>query len=188
MLSPRNRFDRAGSELYPFLDRMEEYSRQINLKTLESSLKQDYFDFTCREGCSECCKGPGNVYFSGQDLKNIAEYLGLDTRKREDLFQSLITSRENGYYVHGSPRACRFLGKDGLCSIYPVRPLQCSSYPFWPSHFQGREELKFLRNECPGSLTGQGRRFTLLQTLRRVNKTGTDFIAPQTDQDNAFIL
>ena len=27
---------------------------------------------------------------------------------------------------------CIFL-KDKLCTIYPVRPLQCSTYPWWPS-------------------------------------------------------
>ena len=33
------------------------------------------------------------------------------------------------------------------CAIYPVRPLQCRTYPFW-DHFKENEEE--LRRECPG--------------------------------------
>ena len=29
--------------------------------------------------------------------------------------------------------ACIFLDQGGQCSIYDVRPVQCGTYPFWPS-------------------------------------------------------
>ena len=27
---------------------------------------------------------------------------------------------------------CVFLGANGQCRVYPVRPVQCRTYPFWP--------------------------------------------------------
>jgi len=35
---------------------------------------------------------------------------------------------------------CVFLDAFGKCSIYEVRPVQCSTYPFWPSLVDRRED------------------------------------------------
>lgn len=35
--------------------------------------------------------------------------------------------------------ACIFLDQGGQCSIYDVRPVQCSTYPFWPSLLRNKE-------------------------------------------------
>ena len=46
-------------------------------------------------------------------------------------------------------KGCRFLSADG-CSIHPVKPTQCRTYPYWPSLVESRalwaQEAKF----CPG--------------------------------------
>ncbi len=31
-----------------------------------------------------------------------------------------------------NPQNCIFLKDSKLCTIYPVRPVQCSTYPWWP--------------------------------------------------------
>lgn len=36
--------------------------------------------------------------------------------------------------------ACIFLDPVGKCGIYDVRPVQCSTYPFWPSLLNRKEE------------------------------------------------
>lgn len=38
-----------------------------------------------------------------------------------------------------SSAGCVFLDPFGKCSIYPVRPIQCRTYPFWPSLLEDRE-------------------------------------------------
>jgi Fe-S-cluster containining protein len=35
--------------------------------------------------------------------------------------------------------ACTFLDSSGKCGIYDVRPVQCSTYPFWPSLLEDRK-------------------------------------------------
>lgn len=34
---------------------------------------------------------------------------------------------------------CIFLQSDNTCQIYEARPIQCSTYPFWPSILESRE-------------------------------------------------
>ena len=35
--------------------------------------------------------------------------------------------------------ACTFLNPIGQCSIYDVRPIQCRTYPFWPSILKNKQ-------------------------------------------------
>ena len=38
----------------------------------------------------------------------------------------------------GEARGCVFLESDGKCGAYEVRPVQCATYPFWPSFLESR--------------------------------------------------
>jgi len=42
---------------------------------------------------------------------------------------------------------CVFLDSRARCTIYPVRPLQCRQFPFWP-HL--KRDISGLKEECPG--------------------------------------
>jgi Fe-S-cluster containining protein len=44
--------------------------------------------------------------------------------------------------------ACIFFDeKTSRCTIYPVRPLQCRTFPFWEQFKNDEDEV---RKECPG--------------------------------------
>ena len=147
----------------------------------------DQFRFRCT-GCGNCCRGPGSVYFSDEDMQNIQSFLGLNRTRFAALKQRLIQARENGYHVHRTGGACYFLDQDNRCAIYPVRPLQCSSFPFWPSTFASRAELEEVAADCPGTLSKAGEAHSLLQVARRVNRTRREFIAKQTNQNKLFMI
>lgn len=53
---------------------------------------------------------------------------------------------------------CMFLTEKG-CSIYPVRPIQCRSFPFWPENISNVDNWENLKKMCPG--IGRGRLFTV---------------------------
>ncbi len=160
---------------------------KVGIQSVESLLGPDNaFRFRCT-GCGGCCKGGGNVYFSDEELEKIYDYLEIPKRKRRTFRMKFIRFKENGYHVHSSDIDCWFL-EDNRCSIYPVRPMQCSTFPFWPSGFQSQDALKDLGQDCPGVNHTNSRLFTPLQTVRRVNATLRKFTGGQQDSPNLFML
>lgn len=113
-------------------------------------LNQNNFSFECTK-CGKCCFGQGNVYFTKKDLNQIQNYLKIQDKNWGDFKKQFIDLEENGLYIHQPKYKCFFLNKKNQCSIYPIRPLQCKSFPFWPSNFSSLERLKNLIKECPGS-------------------------------------
>lgn len=49
---------------------------------------------------------------------------------------------------------CVFLRRDtqgkAMCSIYPVRPVQCRTWPFWPENLASRRAWDDAAEGCPG--------------------------------------
>lgn len=58
-----------------------------------------------------------------------------------------------------------------VCAIYPVRPLQCRTWPFWPENMKSRAAWDRAAKGCPGMNRG-GRHFTKDQaeTIRDANE------------------
>jgi Fe-S-cluster containining protein len=44
-----------------------------------------------------------------------------------------------------------------VCGIYPVRPLQCRTWPFWDGNLASAENWNAAAKRCPGM--NRGRRF-----------------------------
>ena len=129
---------------------------------------RDGLKFTCTQ-CGNCCSGdPGYVWATKEEVRRIAEFLGrpdgrLDKKhlRRVGLHYSL-TEKPDG--------DCIFLtrenGKTG-CSIYPVRPLQCRTWPFWNENLRSREAWNAVHeNKCPGMNSGEHHTFVQIETTR----------------------
>ncbi|MCB9934400.1 MAG: YkgJ family cysteine cluster protein [Planctomycetes bacterium] len=108
-------------------------------------------NFRCQApGCSDCCsgkRGEGYVWLTADEMQAIADFLGLEfdtfTRKyvRQVDYAFSLTEKPNN--------DCIFL-KDGGCSVYPVRPTQCRTYPFWPNILRAPETWAKEAQQCPG--------------------------------------
>jgi Fe-S-cluster containining protein len=44
---------------------------------------------------------------------------------------------------------CVFLGPEG-CTVYPARPVQCATYPFWSTVVADEQSWEEERRWCPG--------------------------------------
>jgi Fe-S-cluster containining protein len=53
---------------------------------------------------------------------------------------------------------------DRGCTVYPVRPLQCRSFPFWGDNLKSRRAWEEAARECPGM--GEGRLYTTAEIVR----------------------
>jgi len=110
--------------------------------------------FTCL-GCGRCCRGePGAIYFTPEEEAAMAAFLGVDAGEFRNRF------------VTGKWRAPSLKEKSGgecvfhdavtnLCRIYPVRPLQCSLFPFWPVLLASPEAWDEAARSCPGMNGGE---------------------------------
>jgi len=112
----------------------------------------DGLRFGCTR-CGRCCGGaPGHIWVDEQERERIAAFLMLPLRQfaarycRRVWWRISLREQENG--------DCILLGPQG-CTIYPVRPAQCASFPFWAHVLQSRQRWEALKRRCPG--VGQGR-------------------------------
>jgi uncharacterized protein len=118
--------------------------------------------FECRQ-CGACCIGsPGYVYVNRNEIKKIAAYSGIPL---EDLVRDYLRPFGGSYSImeHRDGR-CFFYDKG--CAIYPVRPLQCRTFPFWIDTLRSEKKWNALRKECPG--IGRGRLYNKEEILNIV--------------------
>jgi Fe-S-cluster containining protein len=91
------------------------------------------------------------VWVTGADLDRIAAHLGAD---REDLTATSVRRVGRRRSLRERPNGdCVFYANG--CTIYPVRPRQCRTFPFWPEDLTSRRRWERLARECPG--IGRGR-------------------------------
>lgn len=59
----------------------------------------------------------------------------------------------------------------GGCTVYPVRPWQCRTFPFWPENIASRRAWEEVGEECPG--LNRGRTYSL-EDIRKVRQGEND--------------
>jgi Fe-S-cluster containining protein len=111
--------------------------------------------FSCTR-CGKCCATAGEyyVYLNGTESEKIREYLQLS----RDWFRRRYLRRlEDGERVLASAadERCIFLNSEGGCRVYPVRPLQCRTYPFWPELVKNATAWQRESRRCEGINRGR---------------------------------
>lgn len=135
--------------------------------------------FTCTQ-CGNCCTGgPGYVWISKVEIGRLADYLKMSYREVVEKYCRRVGSR---YSLKEHPNArgehdCVFLEErpvekklrggekvvhtQRVCTIYPVRPLQCRTWPFWDGNLASQKNWRFAAERCPGM--GRGKQYTRQQ-------------------------
>jgi Fe-S-cluster containining protein len=110
--------------------------------------------FSCQQGCTKCCSRRGSVYLTESDLARAAAYLGMTTTEFE---KAHLIRYRHVLRLRKLPRGndnCRFLTAAG-CSIHPVKPTQCRTYPFWPGLIDSKASWRLESTFCPGIGKGE---------------------------------
>lgn len=121
---------------------------KLSDKKLYSSLKK--INFKCQR-CSSCCRHfPGYVYLTKEDFNKISEYLKINPDQLLNDFCRRI--EKNGKLVVGLKEKINYdcIFWNSSCLIYPVRPVQCISYPFWPSIIEFEDRWNEEAEYCKG--------------------------------------
>lgn len=121
--------------------------------------------FECQR-CGACCCGePGTIYVAPDELAPLAAHL--DTTPERLIRAALYPFRDS--YSIGEHADGRCLFYEHGCQIYPVRPRQCRSYPFWREHLRSWRRWQVLARHCPG--IGRGRLLTRQHVLELVQQS-----------------
>ena len=151
-------------------------------------------DFTCTT-CGNCCTGgPGYVWVTDAEVERAAAHLGLGLPEFKKTYCRRVSGKVSFKEVRRPTgnHDCVFLteipvdpasaaaaaGRElepgdpvpltrRVCGIYPVRPLQCRTWPFWPENLVTESAWKRAARGCPGMDRG-GRHFEVarIQELR----------------------
>jgi Fe-S-cluster containining protein len=111
--------------------------------------------FACTQ-CGNCCSGgPGYVWLTEGDMERIADYLHISF---DEFTRTYVRRIGNRYSLTEKYNYdCTFLTRDGQgktgCMIYPVRPMQCKTWPFWEDNLKSPRAWKNASERgagCPG--------------------------------------
>jgi len=114
--------------------------------------------FECTQ-CGNCCSGgPGYVWMTPEDMERIAAFLKLPfdtfTRTYVRQIQGAFSLTEKKDYD------CVFLRRENgkaMCGIYPVRPMQCKTWPFWNDNLRSPQHWTNAAARCPGMCDGEAK-------------------------------
>jgi Fe-S-cluster containining protein len=123
--------------------------------TRRAKQKKPFFEhnplrFECTR-CGACCTGGADehVFLAEAEARAIGRHLGLSWRAFVRRYLSRTADGERVARMTGEGR-CVFLRADGGCGVYPVRPLQCRTYPFWPELVASGSAWRREARRCEG--------------------------------------
>ena len=112
-------------ENYEFLRSMKLRDYGFDPNDLAAGLHEQAFQIVDCIRCANCCRTM-DIKFGRADIARIAAHL--DMVADEFVKEYLEPDSEDGPYRMRN-RPCLFLGADGRCTIYDVRPKVCREYP-----------------------------------------------------------
>jgi len=139
----------------------------------ETAWYKDGLQFECTQ-CGNCCTGPpGYVFVTKKERGLISAFLerqglslGSEHVRRVGHLYSLTEDKTSG--------DCCFLRHttDGkrTCGIYPVRPLQCRTWPFWNGNLASEDTWAEAASGCPGMSRGQRHDFVQIEIRRTARR------------------
>ena len=101
--------------------------------------------FKC-SGCGECCRWGGSVLLTDNDIRTMADFLGLKESEFIEQHTRLAPNRQQLALLDQSDGSCAWL-KGDHCAVYEARPEQCRSFPYAWSVPAGCPELDKLLAE-----------------------------------------
>lgn len=139
-----------GSSQSP-ADRAEWFASAETNPTRETGLR-----FACTM-CGNCCSGPaGYVIVSDDEVRSLAARLGVGFDEFiEGYTHRSAEGRSLNEKTSDAGLDCIFLDRDtipgkAVCGVYEVRPVQCRTWPFWPSVVRSKTSWAAAKRTCPG--------------------------------------
>jgi len=133
--------------------------------------------FECIQ-CSHCCSGPqqGFIWITAPEIKFLADFLKISVKQLRQKYLMRIGIRKT-IIEDPTTKDCIFLKNiDGRkkCSIYPVRPNQCRTWPFWSDNLTTPSAWNHTAKKCSGINRGKFYSFSKIEKIRKSKKWWDD--------------
>ena len=97
-----------------------------------------------------------------REMERIARYLEMDP---DGFMREYVRRAGFDHSLIERPNSdCIFLDENG-CRIHRVRPVQCTTWPFWKSNTTSREAWERCCSTCPGGGYGRHHTYSKIQKL-----------------------
>ena len=125
---------------------------------------RDGLSFSCTR-CRDCCTGaPGFVWVDHDEIARLAAHRGVSIDEFAKAYVRRVGSRYSLIEKPGGD--CVFWDKQSGCTVYPARPVQCRTWPFWPENVETPEDWQHVQAICPGS--GKGRLYSAEEIVESI--------------------
>jgi Fe-S-cluster containining protein len=113
---------------------------------------------------------PGIVHVYHDEVESIARYLSVEVLS---FIEKYLYPIKGGYGIKEHTDGQCYFYQDG-CTIYPVRPGQCRTFPFWFENLRSWKKWQQVAKACPG--LGSGKFYSKEQILKIINSTFIDHV------------
>jgi Fe-S-cluster containining protein len=121
--------------------------------------------FECTQ-CGHCCTGaPGFVWVDDSEIAALAAFRAESVEQVTALYTRAVQRKRS--LRERANGDCIFYDRQKGCTVYPARPRQCRTWPFWESNLETPAAWKRTCDVCPGS--GRGELISAEDITRRLN-------------------
>ncbi len=129
--------------------------------------------FECQQ-CGRCCSGPneGYIWVTRPEIKLISDFLKIEPEQLRQKYLRRVGLRTT-IIEQINTKDCIFLQIiDGQkrCAIYPVRPNQCRTWPFWPENLVNADAWNKATQKCSGINRGRLYSFEEIEKIKKRKK------------------
>jgi len=137
----------------------------------KASLSLATLRFACT-GCGGCCRGRGDYWVeaSRTEQRRIQRFLRVSWNWFRRRY--VIAYEDGSEGLRWKNDRCVFLDRDDRCRIYPARPTQCRTFPFWSEVVASRASWRAAAKDCEG--IGRGAVIPLAQVRERLRRYRRD--------------
>lgn len=116
--------------------------------------------FECTQ-CGNCCTGaPGLVRLDNEEAQAMAEHLKVSLPY---FYSAYVRTTGDGPSLRERSHGDCVFFMSGKCVVYPVRPTQCRTYPFWFKNLRSEARWSQTCESCPG--IGRGKLYSRSEIL-----------------------
>jgi Fe-S-cluster containining protein len=109
------------------------------------------------------------VWVNDEEIAVLAAFRGETIEQFARRFVRRVGERHSLVEKPGGD--CVFWDRTAGCTVYPARPVQCQTWPFWPENIETARDWRHVQRGCPGA--GKGRLFTVEEIRAAAAKVHT---------------